>query len=445
MKTSRPPKVPAHTNAIGYHDQTVSTAWDREVLVSGSHFAVNATLTSDLSYKSPTITGGFSTVAKGFRTATPYSRLVMRLTSVENAINYLAGYGSIPDWQYRGDDSRHTNGVYFRSPPEIDWRSGTVDVSSHIVNRSITEARNNILGTKVELGVELAQALQTYRTVSVVFAQLVRAYLAARRGDYRALHRVFERVYEDLLLGHLLASRLISRRSSLRKVAAMLPTLGPKRLPRGLDPASLWLQYQYAWKPLVGTVVSGVQLLNEGFKSGSYLVSAQRTITEAIDPLWFFYPLERVMMVNASEAYQSARTVIWAVVRPDASQQVAYERLGLSNPLSLAWELVPYSFVLDWLVPLGAYLSSLSSTLGLDFVDSRTDKVIRVDAVAKNVRPGPGNFQTGTFAQSRVNLLAFQRVVSDILPWPRLYWVNPFTSTHVTNAVALLTNFTGRR
>lgn len=40
---------------------------------------------------------------------------------------------------------------------------------------------------------------------------------------------------------------------------------------------------------------------------------------------------------------------------------------GLSNPLILAWELVPYSFVVDWFVGVGSYLNNLDATIGLQF------------------------------------------------------------------------------
>jgi len=34
---------------------------------------------------------------------------------------------------------------------------------------------------------------------------------------------------------------------------------------------------------------------------------------------------------------------------------------GISNPLLLAWELIPYSFVFDWLLPVGNYLEGLTA------------------------------------------------------------------------------------
>jgi hypothetical protein len=42
-------------------------------------------------------------------------------------------------------------------------------------------------------------------------------------------------------------------------------------------------------------------------------------------------------------------------------QLSAPRSLGLTDPLSVAWELVPWSFVADWFVPVGTYLSVLGT------------------------------------------------------------------------------------
>jgi hypothetical protein len=39
-------------------------------------------------------------------------------------------------------------------------------------------------------------------------------------------------------------------------------------------------------------------------------------------------------------------------------------QFGISNPLLLAWELIPYSFVIDWMFPVGNFLSSLDALNG---------------------------------------------------------------------------------
>jgi hypothetical protein len=34
--------------------------------------------------------------------------------------------------------------------------------------------------------------------------------------------------------------------------------------------------------------------------------------------------------------------------------------LGLTDPLSVVWEIIPYSFVVDWFLPVGTYLENLN-------------------------------------------------------------------------------------
>lgn len=42
--------------------------------------------------------------------------------------------------------------------------------------------------------------------------------------------------------------------------------------------------------------------------------------------------------------------------------------LGLLNPALLWWELLPYSFVVDWFLPVGDVLTSLTAGIGMDGV-----------------------------------------------------------------------------
>lgn len=46
--------------------------------------------------------------------------------------------------------------------------------------------------------------------------------------------------------------------------------------------------------------------------------------------------------------------------------------LGVSNPVAIAWELVPYSFVVDWLYPVGMYLQQLDALLGVNLENPYT-------------------------------------------------------------------------
>jgi hypothetical protein len=52
------------------------------------------------------------------------------------------------------------------------------------------------------------------------------------------------------------------------------------------------------------------------------------------------------------------------VVVTDPSLAFSSE-IGLTNPAGLAWELLPYSFVVDWFIPIGGWLNGLTDTIGL--------------------------------------------------------------------------------
>jgi len=42
-------------------------------------------------------------------------------------------------------------------------------------------------------------------------------------------------------------------------------------------------------------------------------------------------------------------------------QLSAPRSLGLTDPLSVLWEITPYSFVVDWFIPIGTYLENLNT------------------------------------------------------------------------------------
>lgn len=130
---------------------------------------------------------------------------------------------------------------------------------------------------------------------------------------------------------------------------------------------ALWLEYSYGWKPLVQDI----------FEASSVL-------SAPIDDLW----------IHESRAEQYDRYVIqqnrnpfdhWtdkdnkisvkvfsrvgAVVSCDNPNLQALKNAGLTNPLSWAWELIPFSFVVDWFLGVGAFIESLDDTVGLTVKD----------------------------------------------------------------------------
>lgn len=122
------------------------------------------------------------------------------------------------------------------------------------------------------------------------------------------------------------------------------------------DISGAWLSIQYGWKPLLSDTYEAMKAIEAKCAKRFTVFRASKTEKfsgeGAYEPNLYSVPYVNVvtvkMKVTLFEQPSMART------------------LGLINPLSLLWEKLPWSFVLDWFVPIGSYLDSLSFFSGLD-------------------------------------------------------------------------------
>jgi hypothetical protein len=59
---------------------------------------------------------------------------------------------------------------------------------------------------------------------------------------------------------------------------------------------------------------------------------------------------------------------LYGRIDPNSNGLRTLNQLGLLNPASLVWELVPWSFVVDWFCPIGPVLNAMTAPAGLTFV-----------------------------------------------------------------------------
>jgi hypothetical protein len=143
-----------------------------------------------------------------------------------------------------------------------------------------------------------------------------------------------------------------------------------------------------------------------------------------------------------AQGSRGVRTKVYYVIDNAALRESA--KLGLINPLLVGWELVPYSFVIDWFLPIGNMLEALDATVGTQFVSgtqtrwcdidltgfTREDYTGKVDWPYSEMTPLP--FSGKIYSISRENLFGYPIV----LPYVK----NPFSTGHLINAVALARN-----
>lgn len=159
------------------------------------------------------------------------------------------------------------------------------------------------------------------------------------------------------------------RKGKFRQFKRTLGITG-KRPQQGWDNIpKLWLEYSFGWMPLLGDCHT---ILNKTFEPPSLFV---RRV--------YRYTIERHSeqgrdgtSVNSGKctAYWTVeyRGVTTGLVTVDAPAVQAIAQYGINNPTAAIWEAIPFSFVVDWFVPIGDYLDKLGSTAGLKFRDCST-------------------------------------------------------------------------
>lgn len=129
--------------------------------------------------------------------------------------------------------------------------------------------------------------------------------------------------------------------------------------------ANIWLEAQYGWVPFMLDVQSAVNTVMDAVETPAERfgrVTAKRTsqrIYQSAEELNYSYPLYGIRMFTRATVHdkQSAKAV-WHFAPRVADLP---GRFGLLNPLEVIWELVPLSFVADWFLPIGDYLSALDA------------------------------------------------------------------------------------
>lgn len=182
---------------------------------------------------------------------------------------------------------------------------------------------------------------------------------------------------------------------------------GGKRFLLGEVPDA-YLAFQFGVKPVMQDVYSAMEIWEQdAFKGVPITAHASRT-----------YPY-----VKVRGSYEWSQNESWKVavkrvctISIENPNLASLQQWGLLNPAVVAWDMVPYSFVLDWFVPIGPWLSSFSDFAG-----------IRVD------EPYCTKFCTGTGTQSYDNPSApdFQWMTKS-RKWKRQLGLNtPDFPTHV--------------
>jgi len=209
--------------------------------------------------------------------------------------------------------------------------------------------------------------------------------------------------------------------------------------------ADSWLEYSYGWKPLLKDVHDMATATAELFIEHQNVVRTAKGRAQT-EGQWS----TKNRPVQNQVVYETHATDrIWVEVevryRIPTSQINPINAFGLNNPLEVAWELVPFSFVVDWFLPVGDAIRSLTGYSGLEFAGGyssfKHERVFtsKVYGAGESVIGGTRWFdQSGgaeltnfEYDQGRSVLAGFPSPSFPSFKYPRSF-------AHATSAIALL-------
>lgn len=146
--------------------------------------------------------------------------------------------------------------------------------------------------------------------------------------------------------------------AELHKVKAMLNGVLP-RLVEYVRKARLdkaWLEYRYGWRPLLydmQDIAKAINAIDDSRKRFEANTSASTADTST----------STFVAVGGSHDMTYTTNNTWTVsVRGHCIADYQPSKLRI-NPITTAWELIPFSFVVDWFIGVGQWLNSLSLRL----------------------------------------------------------------------------------
>jgi len=211
------------------------------------------------------------------------------------------------------------------------------------------------------------------------------------------------------------AGRLV-KRGNLRGAARVLG-VDPPRERKSDSFRDKWLALRYGWRPMMRDIWELSKAIEKIDKPRVVPISA--SFWKGIDcaPALTSDDGTRVLFPVSGKGKHQKRII--AYIHEEPFSLDAY--LGLADPLSIAWELFPLSFVVDWFLPIGQYIDVRSVLARTQAVYCTTEFHwwnYRVYPGTATDRKAGGYFDVWDMTLGGTSFYSVGRVISTVLDVP---------------------------
>lgn len=292
----------------------------------------------------------------GFRAPSSYSCEVVESTVGRGGFE-IARANSKPtvSASYRGGAVPGSHDLWTSSIPGEIWAE-----TESLVNRSIIGARNNVANRTAAFGETIAEARST---------------LAGLAGNAQTVTAVCD----DLIN--------TNWKAALRKLRVRPDSPDWKRTLRASRKGfksfgEAWLTYWFGLAPIVDDMVQGLAFFSgdEIFrtlrvKGSAYVPIPETSVRSERGGTGYYYGICDAHVISQKKIEGGVYTSLWYTI--DSSKLRELTKFGLVDVPATAWALVPYSFAIDWVLPVSEVLRSLTATVGLTYLGGSTTRVAR--------------------------------------------------------------------
>lgn len=268
----------------------------------------------------------------------------------------------------------------------------TIDSSPayiHAYNRAYGKYRTAILGEASSLGVNLAERKQaidmmTSRVTQIYkFARAVKSFrfveaatilgldVVSRKGNTIKVKRP---EYVKRSKWNQAKRRFDHSTKPISEIPFQIGGIRRpvKRRPDGSEIAELrfkkrisafggnFLEYHFGWDPLIKDIGAVMEVLDDPIAAAL----GKRRKGGATHKVVVPNPVTPNFAIGTGSSWRSGVCIAADVQVTNLNLHLA-DRMGLLNPMVIAWELVPFSFIADWFGNFGDYLESFTSFSGL--------------------------------------------------------------------------------
>lgn len=330
-------------------------------------------------------------------------------TNTDTGYKSRTGYVSTKDGRYQSRNPyRHETIEVSKGMPTAATAAAWMDPETNLRNRVAAKAYDRfydaVKGQTAAVGANVGEWRSSLEMVATRAAMLRSAWVNLRRGNVIGAARALGIPPDSPRVTKIVRGR--RRRGNVSKKHFASAT---------------WLELHFGWSPLIGDIYGAMEVLQ------TPQFGQIKAVGSASEP---FVSQQWLSWIRrfASGTFGTRYEGVFQIDNPNA---FLADRMGLTNPATILWELVPFSFVVDWFTNVGQVLGALNDHAGLTWLYGSSSVKLKAS--------GYSDYNGVTQTMSRQSQ---ERMILGGPPLPSLYLKSPLggparAATQISLLVAL--------